>query len=64
VNKRAGEGRPDMGYGMMVMEYDWDNPDTWADTDAVWTAIEQEAEWGEYRAEMAGIDDEDYDIEE
>lgn len=49
-----------MGYGMMELEYDWDNPDTWADTDALWDAIEHEAALGEARAELAGEDDYDH----
>ena len=38
-------------YGMLELEYDWDNPDTWGDTDSIWERIEREALEGEKHAE-------------
>lgn len=46
-------------YGMLELEYDWDNPDTWSDTDSIWERIEREALEGEKHAEW--VADEAYD---
>ena len=48
-------------YGMLELEYDWDNPDTWGDTDSLWEQIEREALEGEMHAEW--VADEAYDRE-
>ena len=61
MTNRFDRREPDMAntYGMLDMEYDWDNPDTWGDTDSVWREIESAERHGEMHAEW--VADEAYD---
>jgi hypothetical protein len=50
-------------YGMLELEYDWDNPDTWGDTDSIWERVEREALEGEWYAEHVDMEEDYFDDE-